>query len=280
MKIVRYWPPHDEDDELCWKSDAPLLLSVNCENCLAPRVIGERMIELTPLSVNAHAKGYFLCEKCFEKRTVEVPGKDSIDYDELIRLLKNAKVAKEIMDRKDKIGELLPSVYMMFGYNQQNAAHQYDLWEHCVHTVVNLPKDIDDDMLYLAALLHDIGKPDCWGWCVCERDPNMYYYGHAVKGSEIIRDEVLPCIETTGIGLPEEDKKRLLYYVEYHDYQMRHHVEHIKKHLETVDTETFRKLMLLQIADAKAQVQLPAVTQRIRLCEKWYMWAGEGEYRK
>lgn len=275
MEIVRYWWTHDGDEELCIKEEGTLLMPMQCENCSEPGTIGSKMIELTPLSANTHAKGYFLCKKCFEERTEEVPGRNSIDYKDLIELLKNAKVAKEIMDRKYEIGALLPSVYIMFGYNQQNAAHQYDLWEHCVHTVINLPKDIDDDMLYLAALLHDIGKPDCWCWGKREDDPNMHYYGHPVRSMEIVRDEVLPCLEAAGICLTEEDRKRLLYYVEYHDYRMSHREKHIRKHLEMVNIETFRKLMLLQIADAKAHVQLPVVVERIRVCEEWYMRAAE-----
>lgn len=41
-------------------------------------------------------------------------------------------------------------------------------------------------------------------------------------------------------------------------------------HLEMMDIETFKKL-LLQIADAKVHVQIPAVIERIRNCENWYM---------
>ena len=46
----------------------------------------------------------------------------------------------------------------MFGYDQKNSAHQYDLWMHSLHVVCNLPRRMENDMVYLAALLHDIGK--------------------------------------------------------------------------------------------------------------------------
>ena len=36
-----------------------------------------------------------------------------------------------------------------------------------------------------------------------------------------------------------------------------------------VDVETFKKLMELQIADAKAHVILPAVQERINICSEW-----------
>ena len=40
---------------------------------------------------------------------------------------------------------------IMIDYDQQNWTHQYDLWQHSLHTVLGVPRGIDDDMLYLAA---------------------------------------------------------------------------------------------------------------------------------
>ena len=77
---------------------------------------------------------------------------------ELIELLKTAKTAEEIDKRREEIAGLIPQAAAMFDFDQNNHYHQYDLWKHCIHTVLYLPKDIDDDMLYLAALLHDIGN--------------------------------------------------------------------------------------------------------------------------
>ena len=39
-------------------------------------------------------------------------------------------------------------------------------------------KDIEDDMVYLAAMLHDIGKPDCQIYDTKDGKINMHYYGH------------------------------------------------------------------------------------------------------
>lgn len=146
---------------------------------------------------------------------------------ELIDLLKNADSAMEIDRKRAEIGELIPAVKIMFDYNQQNHAHQYDLWMHSLNVVVNLPRDMEDDMLYLAALFHDIGKPV--SGCRSNRpdDMNMHYYGH-----------------------PQKSKK----------------LKHLNRHLKMVSFEEFKNLMLLQVADAKAHVQLPIIAERVEIC--------------
>lgn len=93
---------------------------------------------------------------------------------ELIDFLKRATDVKEIDKYRDEIMILIPKTKVMVDYNQQNYAHQYDLWEHSLQTVVGIPKDIDDDMVYLAALIHDIGKPDCQSYD--ERDGIINFY--------------------------------------------------------------------------------------------------------
>lgn len=101
-----------------------------------------------------------------------------MDYYEFIQLLRHANTFVEINRRREQIAELIPAIRSMLDYDQRNYAHQYDLWEHCVQTVLNIPKTIEDDLLFLAALLHDIGKPEsrCYGRRA--DDLNMHYYGH------------------------------------------------------------------------------------------------------
>ena len=79
---------------------------------------------------------------------------------ELLNVLKTAETAEEMDMRREEIAALIPAVRTMFGYDQKNSAHQYDLWMHSLHVVCNLPQRMENDMVYLAALLHDIGKPE------------------------------------------------------------------------------------------------------------------------
>lgn len=80
---------------------------------------------------------------------------------ELLKLLKISDCVDKIDIQRESFAFYIPSIVVMFDFDQRNHAHQYDLWHHCLYTVLNLPRNMDDDMLYLAALLHDIGRPDC-----------------------------------------------------------------------------------------------------------------------
>ena len=73
-----------------------------------------------------------------------------MELKELITLLKTVEIPEEINIRRNEIVELIPAVKVMLNFDQQNHAHQFDLWMHSLNVVVNLPKNLDDDMLYLA----------------------------------------------------------------------------------------------------------------------------------
>lgn len=171
--------------------------------------------------------------------------------------------------QRERLVFYIPEISVMFDFDQCNRAHQYDLWYHCLHTVVNLPRSMDDDMLYLAALLHDIGKPDCRCRGIREGDPNMHYYGHPHRSMEIVRDHVIPELNATGVVLSQDEQRRLLYYVEYHDDRVSLHQKHLKRHLQLATLAEFKNLMRLQVADAKAHVMLPVIEERIRVCGMW-----------
>ncbi len=200
---------------------------------------------------------------------------------ELIQLLRRATDVSEIDEFRDEIVALIPETKIMVNYNQQNYAHQYDLWEHSLQTVVGLPKDIGDDRVYLAALVHDIGKPDCQIYDERNGKVNMHYYGHPARSMEIVRDQIIPGLIAKGEKLTEDEQRRLLYYVEYHDDRVSLRMKHLRRHLKLgASVSEFQTLMKLQVADAKAHILIPIVQQRIEICEKLSGEYSEELYRE
>ena len=188
---------------------------------------------------------------------------------EMIVLLRESSSAEVINQHRDEILELIPKAGIMVGFDQQNYAHQYKLWEHCLWTVIGLPKDINDDMVYLAALIHDIGKPDCQTPGEKDGRVSMHYYGHPEKSLEITREEIIPHLISIGEILSEDEQRRLLYYVGYHDDRVSLKIKHLRRHLALgASLIEFQNLMKLQVSDAKAHIMIPIVEQRIEICEQ------------
>lgn len=180
-------------------------------------------------------------------------------YSDLILKLKEAEYVSAIDSHRSDIAQLMPRVEIIFDYDQLHRAHQYDLWVHSCHTVVGLPKNIDDDMVYLAGLLHDIGKP----YSRQENSRGISYVGHSVRGVEIVRNQIIPEISSGGVGLSADEIRRLLFYIEYHDCM------NLKSLLNRVSRAELRNLVLLQIADAEAHIRLPVVERRILVCREF-----------
>ena len=148
---------------------------------------------------------------------------------ELIQLLRRATDIREIDKYRDEIVALIPETKIMMNFNQQN-------------------KDIEDDMVYLAALVHDIGKPDCQIYDERDGKVNMHYYGHPARSMEITRDQIIPGLIEKGAKLTEDEQRRLLYYVEYHDDRVSLKMKHLRRHLKLgASVSEFQTLMKLQV---------------------------------
>lgn len=187
-------------------------------------------------------------------------------YEELIQLLKTEQNIDLLDSRREEIAELMPTIRLMFDFDQRNAAHQFDLWRHCLQCAINLPRGMDDDMLYLAALVHDIGKPDCQVPDRVEGDKHMHYPNHPERSAEILLKYIMPELESHGVRFTEAEHIRFHYYVYYHDERMKLSQEMVDKHLDLVGMEVFQNLMRLEVADALAHVQIPIIRDRVRVC--------------
>ena len=78
--------------------------------------------------------------------------------EELTGLLCGRYAQRTLMAYADLITSALPELAPMQGCQQQNPHHLYDVWEHTVRAVGQVPAE---PVLRWAMLLHDSGKPAC-----------------------------------------------------------------------------------------------------------------------
>lgn len=156
----------------------------------------------------------------------------------------------------------------MFDYDQQHPHHPYDLWMHCLHTLIALPCSVSDDMLYLAALIHDIGKPACRQGDFSPDHPGGMYHGHASKSVEIIRTQIIPGMLYRNIPIDAKAQERLLYYVGHHDDHLGMETDSIIASGKAIDPTLYCNLLYLEIADSIAHAPVPLMLQRISACRE------------
>lgn len=109
--------------------------------------------------------------------------------------------------------ELGNAVSRMVGYEQKNAHHCYDLWEHTLHTIEFInTTGLDETQirkLKVAAFFHDIGKPDVSKFN--EKTGQQVFYDHAKKSVEIAK----PILEK--LGYNNQEIEQLVFFIGHHD---------------------------------------------------------------
>lgn len=83
-----------------------------------------------------------------------------------------------------------------------------------------------------------------------------------------------------GIELSEDGQRRLLYYVGHHDDQLGMKVHSLWKHLNVASLDEYKLMLQLQLADAKAHIMLPKITERIEACNDLLNGRADELYRQ
>lgn len=160
---------------------------------------------------------------------------------ELSKLLLG-KGAKKILLRYSYIlGYIVPEIRQMFGFEQHNPNHCYDVWTHTVEVVNNIKEP--DLVLKLAALLHDIGKPEVYTM----ENGVGHFYGHAQVSADMAE------IILKGLKYSNEVIEEVVLLVKYHDTDIALTNKYIRRMLGKIGEKTFRKIFLLRRADILGQ---------------------------
>lgn len=93
-----------------------------------------------------------------KKHLLNSVSKESI-REELNEILLSNKPSKyfKLMHKLGVLKIILPELDNCVGVKQDKKYHKYDVFKHCIYTCDNIEKDL---VLRLAAVLHDIGKPN------------------------------------------------------------------------------------------------------------------------
>ena len=129
--------------------------------------------------------------------------------EELFKLLCGTGAGRILRAYPDVLSVIVPEIGPMVGYDQRNHHHHFDLWEHTVQSVENIPPEPD---LRLTMLLHDTGKPAVR---TLDDRGEAHYRGHQAASAEIA-DRV-----ASDLRCDRETHERVVRLVRYHDIHLR-----------------------------------------------------------
>lgn len=97
----------------------------------------------------------------------------------LNKILMSDKPSSKIMNNEDIIFNIVPELEKCKGFNQNNIWHVYDVYNHILHVIDNVPNNL---ILRYAALFHDLGK--IYTYSLDEKNTG-HFYNHYIKSKEI-----------------------------------------------------------------------------------------------
>jgi len=157
---------------------------------------------------------------------------------ELGKLLCGKDAGRVITSYPDILGQVIPELLPMVGFDQRNIHHCHDLLTHTAVAVDHVPPVLH---LRLAMLLHDIGKPACFS---LGEDGQGHFYGHA-KESVAMAGEIL-----RRLRFPNTLREKVETLIRYHDSVLEE--DRIRRWLNKLGEETFFDLLAIQRGDTAA----------------------------
>jgi len=160
---------------------------------------------------------------------------------ELFKLLSGKTAVEVLRQFPDVIGVFWPEILPMVGFDQKNHHHCYDVWEHTLHAITEVP---NDPVLRCSVLMHDIGKPACF---TVDEQGTGHFYGHGAISCEMA-DSMLRRVKCSN-----ELRNNIVTLVEWHDREIQRTEKAVRRALRRLGEQTLRQLIHVKRADNLAQ---------------------------
>ena len=159
---------------------------------------------------------------------------------ELEKALASSHPAFLFSSYRDVAAQIIPELEACFDFQQNSPYHIYDVWTHTLKALEHTSQDL---VVRWAILFHDIGKPACY----FEDEKGVgHFKGHDKKSAEMA-DAIMRRMKFD--KYTRDNAKELIYY---HDVSIQPTEKDIKKWLNRIGEEQFRRLLEVKRADRMA----------------------------
>ena len=152
------------------------------------------------------------------------------------------RVASLLRQYTDVFCYLMPELRPMVGFDQRNHNHIYDVWEHTLKAMEACK--LDDRILKFTILFHDTGKPHVF--TVDDRGVG-HFYGHAIVSCQICQQI------TDRMRFDKKTAQEVNVLVEVHDARVEGNTRSVRRWLNRLGMEQFKRLIVMKRCDAAGQ---------------------------
>ena len=145
------------------------------------------------------------------------------------------------------ISEFIPEIVPMVSFDQHNPYHYLDVFAHSCQ-VLTICRICNTDLITkLAAFFHDIGKPYCY-----QDDENgvRHFKGHG-KVSADMTDAIMRRLK-----FDNNTRDKVVQLVYYHDVSFEVGKKYVRRWLNKIGVDQFKRLLVLRRADIMGQSEL------------------------
>ena len=145
------------------------------------------------------------------------------------------------------ISQFIPEVVPMVSFDQHNPYHYLDVFAHSCQ-VLTICRICNADLITkLAAFFHDIGKPHCY-----QDDDNgiRHFKGHG-KVSADMTDVIMHRLK-----FDNDTRDKVVQLVYYHDASFEVGKKYVRRWLNKIGVDQFKRLLVLRRADIMGQSEL------------------------
>lgn len=148
----------------------------------------------------------------------------------------------EMVLYKDVFALFIPELKDMFEFQQNNPYHDYGVYSHTVHSIEHCKSD--NLVVRLAVFFHDIGKPHSFQ---DGEDGIRHFKGHG-KVSADITDNIMKRLK-----FDNETRNNVVELVYYHDATFEVGKKYVRRWINKIGVEQFRRLLEVRKADILGQ---------------------------
>ena len=166
------------------------------------------------------------------------------EFVKIIESSSSHRARMQLLEFEDVLAEFIPELKSTFEFKQNNPYHCYPVYAHIL-TV--LKECVDADIITkLAAFFHDIGKPHCY-----QDDDNgiRHFKGHGKVSAEMT-DDIMRRLK-----FDNDTREKVVQLVYYHDATFEVGKKYVRRWLNKIGIDQFKRLLVLRRADIMGQTK-------------------------